>query len=114
MPITYEDTSLDIRLIKIAGRLDILGTGEIEGKFAALAATERHPVIVDLTEVSFLASIGIRAIITNAKAQLQRGGKMVLFVGENAAVAKTLELTGIDALVPTFKTIGEAEQAALA
>ena len=113
MPITYEDTSLDIRLIKIAGRLDIPGTGEIEGKFAALAATDKHPVIVDLTEVSFLASIGIRASITNAKAQLQRGGKMVLFVGDNAAVAKTLELTGIDALVPTFKNLGEAEQAAL-
>jgi anti-sigma B factor antagonist len=114
MPITYEDTSHNVRQIKISGRLDILGTGEVEGKFAALAATEKFPVIVDLTEVSFLASIGIRAIISNAKAQLQRGGKMVLFVGENAAVAKTLELTGIDALVPTFKSMCEAEQAVIA
>jgi anti-anti-sigma factor len=114
MPIQYEDTSANIRLIKISGRLDIPGTGEIEGKFAALAATDKHPVLVDLTEVSFLASIGIRAIISNAKAQLQRGGKMVLFVGDNAAVTKTLQMTGIDSLVPMFGDMGEATAAVAA
>lgn len=114
MPIEYDDSNADFRLIKISGRLDIPGTGEIEGKFAALAASEQLPVIVDLTEVSFLASIGIRAIITNAKAQLQRGGKLVLFVGDNATVAKTLEMTGIDTLVPMFADLADATKAVAA
>jgi len=114
MSIEFEDSSTGIRLIKIAGRLDIQGAGEIETRFAALAATEGRRLIVDLTAVSFLASIGIRSIISNAKAQQQRGGKMVLFVGDNASVTKTLELTGIDSLVPMFKDLGEAEQATLA
>lgn len=113
MPIHFEDISTDLRLIKLSGRLDIPGTGEIEGKFAALAATDVHRIVVDLTGVSFLASIGIRTLISNAKAQQQRGGKMVLFVGENAPVAKTLELTGIDSLIPMFKTMAEAEQASV-
>jgi anti-sigma B factor antagonist len=112
MPINYVDSNAKFRLIKLSGRLDIAGTAEIEVKFTAFAATEKIRVIVDLTEVSFLSSIGIRAIISNAKAQQQRGGKMVLFVGENATVAKTLELTGIDTLIPTFKDMSEAEQAA--
>ncbi|MGE5946123.1 MAG: STAS domain-containing protein [Betaproteobacteria bacterium] len=114
MPIQYEDTSANIRLIKISGRLDIPGTGEIEGKFAALAATDTHPVVVDLTEVSFLGSIGIRVLVSNAKAQLQRGGKMVLFVGDNAVVTKTLKMTGIDSLVPMFVDMGEATGAVAA
>lgn len=112
MPIDYQDIRANFRLIKLSGRLDIPGTGEIEGKFAALAATDSHRVVVDLSEVSFLASIGIRSIISNAKAQHQRGGKMVLFVGDNASVIKTLEMTGIDSLVPMFKDMAEAEQAA--
>ncbi|MBK7422231.1 MAG: STAS domain-containing protein [Propionivibrio sp.] len=112
MPINYNDSNAKFRLIWLSGRLDIAGTAEIEGKFAAFAATERIRVIVDLTGVNFLSSIGIRAIISNAKAQQQRGGKMVLFVGENATVAKTLELTGIATLIPTFKDMSEAEQAA--
>lgn len=111
MPIEFEDISTSLRLIKLTGRLDIPGTGEIEGKFTALAATGKLSIVVDLTGVSFLASIGIRTLISNAKAQQLRGGKMVLFVGENAAVANTLELTGIDTLIPMFKTMGEAEQA---
>jgi anti-anti-sigma factor len=111
MPIEYDDSDPHFRLIKISGRLDISGTGEIEGKFAALSATDKHLVIVDITGVSFLASIGIRAIITNAKAQLRRGGKMVLFVGDNAAAAKTLEMTGIDSLVPMFADFAEATRA---
>lgn len=113
MPIDFEDTAAGIRYIKISGRLDILGSGEIDAKFASLAATEKYRLIVDLTAVSFLASIGIRSIISNAKAQHQRGGKMVLFVGENTSVANTLEMTGIDALVPMFKDILEAEKSVL-
>lgn len=111
MPIDYEDSNPDCRVIRISGRLDIIGTGEIDGKFAALAATEKLQLIVDLSEVSFLASIGIRSIISNAKAQQQRGGKMVLFVGDNLPVARTLESTGIDALVPMYTELAEAHRA---
>jgi anti-sigma B factor antagonist len=112
MPIDFEDCSNDLRRIALSGRLDIPGTGEIDAKFTALAASAERRVVVDLTGVSFLASIGIRAIIT--KAQQKRGGRMVLFVGDNSPVAKTLEATGIDTLVPMFATLADAEQAALA
>ena len=114
IPIDFEDSNGELRHIRLSGRLDIQGTGEIEAKFAALAASSKRRVIVDLSEVSFLASIGIRAIITNAKAQMQRGGRMVLFVGENASVAKTIDATGIDTLVPMFSALADAERAAAA
>jgi anti-anti-sigma factor len=64
--------------------------------------------------VDFLASIGIRSIVSNARAMQQRGTRMVLFVGANAAVSKTLGTTGIDAVIPMFADMAEAEQAALA
>ena len=114
MPIDFEDSNDELRHIRLSGRLDIQGTGEIEAKFAALAASSKRRVIVDLSEVSFLASIGIRAIITNAKAQMQRGGRMVLFVGENASVDKTIDATGIYTLVPTFSALADAERATTA
>ena len=114
MPIAYEDCSNQLRLITLTGRLDIQGTAEIDTKFAVLSSSAERPVVVDLTGVSFLASIGIRSLISNAKAQQQRGGRMVLLVGDNATVSKTLETTGIDVLVPMFRTLAEAEGAALA
>lgn len=112
MAIDFQDISDTLRKVTITGRLDLPGTDEIATKFAALAASANRRVVVDLTGVSFLASIGIRAIITNAKALQQRGGRMVLFVGDNAPVSKTLETTGIDSLIPMFTDLSEAEQAA--
>lgn len=108
MPITYEDTGTGARLIKLSGRMDIAGTGQIETVFASLSCVEKLNVVVDLTAVEFLASIGIRCLISNAKGQHNRGGRFVLFVGDNVQVAKTLETTGIDALVPMFASLDEA------
>jgi anti-sigma B factor antagonist len=114
MTIDFEDVSENFRRISISGRLDIPGTDAIAIKFAALAATANRRIVVDLTSVSFLASIGIRAIIVNAKALQQRGGRMVLLVGDNTMAAKTLQTTGIDALLPIFTDAAEAERAVLA
>lgn len=114
MPIDYQDVSESLRRIALSGRLDIPGTDAIELKFTALSAAEQRRVVVDLTAVSFLASIGIRALIANAKALQRRGGRMVLFVGDNAMVTKTLEATGIADLIPMFAELAEADRAALA
>lgn len=112
--INCTDVSEDFRRITISGRLDIAGSDTIGVKFAAFAVAAGKRVVVDLTAVSFLASIGIRSIISNAKALQSRGGKMVLMVGDNATVSKTLETTGVDTLVPMFSSSAKAEAAALA
>ncbi len=114
MTIHFEDVNEQLRRIKLSGRLDMPGTEAISLKFTNLAASSARRVVVDLTEVSFLASIGIREFISNAKAAQLRGGRLVLFVGDNAAVAKTLQVTGIDALIPMFTDLSEADAAAQA
>lgn len=114
MAIDFQDISDSLRTVRITGRMDLLGTDEIATRFSALSATSNRRVVVDLSEVEFLASIGIRAIITNAKALQQRGGRMVLYVGSNKAVSKTLEATGVDSLIPLFADMVEAQQAATA
>jgi anti-anti-sigma factor len=114
MTIEYEDLTENLRRIAITGRLDIMGTQEIATRFAALACANNRRVIVDLTGVSFLASIGIRELISNAKALQQRGGLMVLFVGDNTQISKVLELTGIESLLPMYTDADEAKAAALA
>lgn len=112
--IASEDVNENLRIIYITGRLDIQGTDAIGTKFTILAATEARRIVVDLSGVDFLASIGIRSLVSNAKAQQQRGGRMVLFVGDNAPVAKVLKTTGIDTVVPMFTDMAEAREKALA
>lgn len=106
--LTHEDLSEGLRRVTLGGRLDMLGMEEIALKFTSLTAATPRRVLVDLTGVSFLASIGIRSIINSARALDQRGGRMVLVLGENGAVGDTLAATGIGEIIPIFHSEAEA------
>ncbi len=114
MSISFSDVGQDLRRIVITGRLDIPGTDSVAAKLEELTAAPKKGVVVDLSSLRFLASIGIRALITSAKAVQQRGGRMVLVVGSNESVTMSLEATGVNDLIPMFKSDAEAERAAAA
>ena len=113
MPITFEDTNDVLRHIRLTGRLDIPGIDAISQTFTQLSEHSKRGNVVDLSGVTFLVSFGIRELIANAKLIQQRGGRMVVFVGDNKAVYKTLETTGIASLIPTFIDAVQADRAAL-
>ena len=114
MSITWDDSNDALRCIRLTGRLDMPGIEAISSPFSELCASTGRRVVVDLTGVSFLVSFGIRELITNAKMIHKRGGRMVILVGSNTAVHRTLETTGIDTLIPTFTDADQARRAALA
>jgi anti-sigma B factor antagonist len=114
MFISHTDVGDDLRKIVILGRLDIMGAESVADELEKLAAAPKKGVVVDVSKLKFLASLGIRALVKSAKAVEQRGGRMVLVVGNNAQVVMSLEATGVNDLIPMFKSTGEAERAAVA
>jgi anti-anti-sigma factor len=112
--ITHEDTGADLRRIVIAGRLDSIGTNAVAPRLAELVAAPKKGVVVDLSAVEFLASPGIGVLISSAKTVKERGGRLVLVVGESSAVMMSLKSTGIDQLIPAFRNASDAGRAALA
>ena len=99
-----------ITRVSLAGRMDIEGTQAIDLKFTALTANRRAAVIVDLSRVSFLASIGMRTLLSSAKALSQKGGRMVI-LNPQPMVASALATAGIDTLVPVFPDLDAARAA---
>ena len=108
MSISHEDVGDKLRRIVISGRLDIPGTDSVASKLAAMTAAPKQGVVVDLTAVQFLASIGIRALISSAKAVQQRGGKLVLVVNDGSSVVMSLEATGVNELMTTAMIFDQA------
>jgi anti-anti-sigma factor len=96
--------------INLSGRMDIVGTQQIDLKFTALTSTRKAQILVDLSQVTFIASIGIRTLINNAKAQKLRGGRMVLYK-PNTQVEEVLRATGIDIIIPIAHDIDAARGA---
>jgi anti-anti-sigma factor len=114
MSISHSDIGQELRRIAISGRLDISGTESIVPQLVELTAAPKKGVVVDLSRLKFLASIGIRALITSAKAVQRRGGKMVLVVSGNSTVMMSLQATGVNELIPIFDNVPDAERAAVA
>ena len=108
MELQYSEVENNIRLIRLSGRLDIVGVSEIESQFTAHSSGENPRLIVDLTDVEFVASIGIRLLTLTAKSVMSRGGRMVM-LNPTSDVRDVLELTGIPAIIPVYDTIESAE-----
>jgi anti-anti-sigma factor len=93
--------------IRLAGRFDIQGTQQFETRLAAHMTTKGKNFIVDLSRVTFLASIGIRALLSAAKAAKLRGAKVFL-LDPIPEVAKVLSSVGVDTLIPVCTGIDSA------
>ena len=93
--------------LKLAGRLDINGSAMVEIPIA-LAAKNCRVLLIDMSEVSYVASLGVRHLVMAAKTLSWGGGKLVLFA-VTEPVAETLETMGITDLIP----LAASESAAL-
>lgn len=111
MLITLEDIGDQVVKVDLVGRMDVDGSEEVDTRFADLSSEAGQSVVLDLSQVSFLASIGIRSLLLNAKALRRRGGTMVLFKPQ-PMVAKVLSTTGVDELIPMFEDLAAAKAAA--
>jgi anti-sigma B factor antagonist len=100
-----EDT---ITCVRLSGRLDAPGADKIGVRFTAAVAAAGRGAAIDLAGVSFMASLGIRLLISSARALNLRGGKLVMF-GAQDLVRNVLEQAAIDQIIPIVPT----EQAAL-
>ena len=112
--ISYDDVGDDLRRIIITGRLDTFGPNSIASQLVELAGAARKAVVVDLSDVQYLASIGIGSLLSSAKKVNARGGKMALVLDNGSTVMMSLHATGVDQLIPIFRKLSDAENAVLA
>ncbi len=95
----YEESLEDgIVKINLSGRMDLAGVNAIEKTFTSMTQAPRSAVIVDMSGVPYMSSIGIRSLLIHAKSVTGRGGKYVL-TGLQADVRNVLEVSGIDKLI---------------
>ena len=103
-------TEIDgITLVELDGRFDISGAQEVDLRFSALAGSAQR-LAVDLSRVTFLASMGVRTLMLSAKAILRRGAAMAVF-GPDANVEAVLRATGFDEIVTLYPDFASAKAA---
>ena len=106
MPIVIHDLEGDVTKVVISGRVDIAGAREIEMPMSVVAGS-RRAVVVDLSAVEFLASLGLRGIVVSARSIFSKRGKIVL-LRPRPQVEEVITTTGINQLIPIFHDEAEA------
>src|SRR5262245_26351735 len=79
--VNMEISELGDKKVKIIlkGRLDTPGVGRIETGFVAALVPKGRSAIVDLSQVDFVASLGLRMFLSTARGLGMRQAKIVLF-----------------------------------
>lgn len=91
----------------LAGRLDTAAVNGLESRFAASLVPVGKSAIVDLSNVTFIASLGIRMLLSVARGLGGRGARFALY-GANPAVLEIIETTAISDIIPVVASETEA------
>jgi anti-sigma B factor antagonist len=93
----------------LTGRLDIDGAASIDLRFSALSGSP-FGLAVDLSGVTFIASMGIRTLMLCART-MAAGGRRVALVCPQPNVEKALRATGVDEVMEIFTSLDSAAEA---
>jgi anti-sigma B factor antagonist len=96
----------DVLVIELPARLDAVGVAAIESKLAETVTAHRGKVLADMSQVTFVASLALRMLLTNLKA-VQPGGDLRL-AGLQPQIAEIFRKSRFDTL---FKIYPDRESA---
>src|SRR5262245_30039527 len=109
MQITISDLDESIKKVTLVGKLDIAGAEAIGIPLAAVAGS-RGKIVIDIAQVDFIASIGIRHLVMAAKAVARGAGKLVL-LSPTPMVTEVLITSGLEQILPIVRSEDEVRAA---
>ncbi len=99
MDLAIEETPNGVVVAVLKGRMDIDGALSVDMRFNTLSGVPNRRLVIDLSDVSFIASMGLRTLMTCAKSISAKGGRTAL-ASPQPNVLRVLETSGVvDAFV---------------
>ena len=86
-------------IVHVGGTLDLHGAEEFDSEIERLLRGDTKEILVDLREVEFLDSIGLRSLVAAHRRALREGVPLWVVRG-GPPVARVLRMTGLDMTLP--------------
>lgn len=110
-----EEVELDIEtdargaftLMKLTGKLDTLSSPTLQTHLSAAIEACEGGVVVDMENISFVSSAGLRVMLIGAKASKAKN-KVFRLAGLKPVVADVFKMTGFDRLIDVYETADAA------
>src|SRR5438093_304529 len=102
MEVTAESVG-DVQVIALNGRLDASSAQAVEEKIFGLIDGGAKCLLLDLTGMDFVSSIGLRVFILTAK-RLKAAGACARFCGMQNTVRRVFEIAGLASRMDIYPT----------
>jgi anti-sigma B factor antagonist len=107
----YEEVALEDvdgwQVLRLAGEIDVATAPRLRDRLVALVTGGNPHLVVDLTGVEFIDSMGLGALVSGMKRARAHDGDLRL-AGATDHVTKVLALTRLDLAFVTGDTVDEA------
>jgi anti-sigma B factor antagonist len=102
-------TSLSDRvvLVAVSGELDLYACERLQAGIAEASALGAETVVVDLSEVTFLDSTALGALVQEAK-RLEGRSRSLILVTNEPRTRRVFEITGLDRVFRMCATLDDA------
>ena len=97
-------------MVAVAGEIDLVTVDRLRAAVAAGFAELRDGeiLVIDLTEVTFLASQGLQVLVEVTQAAQQRREPLRLVVDHTRPMIRPIEMTGLDEVLALLYTVEDA------
>jgi anti-anti-sigma factor len=102
------DTRADgIAIVQLTGKLDLVNTMTVKQQLVQTIKDGHPKLVIDLTNVHFIDSAGLSALVSGLKHARQAQGDLRL-AGPGADIRNVLEFTRLDQVLEVYDTVEQA------
>ena len=97
----------NMKIISLEGKMDAISAPEFEDQMGEWLEQGETSFIINLGEVNYMSSAGLRSILIVAKRLKEQDGKLI-FVDLREEVQKIFRISGFSSMIPTYASLEEA------
>lgn len=94
-------------VVAVSGEVDVYSAPALKDSLSELMQSGASTVVVDLTDVAFLDSTGLGALVEARAATTEAGGSLPI-VCNHERILKLFTITGLDGVFSIHPTVDEA------
>lgn len=106
MPLSIESTD-NAHIIALQGQINSANAATVETEVLSVLQKGAKNVLLNMTELSYISSAGLRVVLVLAKRLKQAGGKLVIY-GMQPHVREVFDISGFLAILNVTATRNEA------
>jgi anti-anti-sigma factor len=106
-PYPVHDVNGGVRIVSLNGRLDSNNSRTLESALTSQLATGYLRLVLDMSEVTYVSSSGLKVILTAQRQAMKENGNLAL-AGLSSRVFEIFQISGFDTLFHITETTDEA------